>query len=347
MALSARDFRKILEIVDVIYSVQDNSAMFRAVCEELQKYIGLHDAAFSLADPNTGAFLINSCETFDTNYQGALILYVSHYAQQDSFVRSGWFFDKKHFNVSARNTDLVPENVLARSEFACEFLLPVANVFYSLAATMASQGVIVGRIGFHRQKREGNFSEQDKKFVDILVPHMAKAIHNRNMMGGLDPTNETVGVIAIGTDGLPYYLNDTAKRLLGKNPLSSIPDPGLCPDASFLRTKSGTYRVRTLPLTRHGKGKVVLLERYPPKHRLHPKFAELGLSMRESEIAALVVQGYSNGEIAERSFICEQTVKDHLHAIFGKLEVRSRGELTAKVLELRHGKVPGTEVNAI
>ena len=95
-----------------------------------------------------------------------------------------------------------------------------------------------------------------------------------------------------------------------------------------------------MPLRRNEKGKVVLLERYPPEHQLQPKLADFKLSRREGEIAALTIQGYSNREIAEHSFICEQTVKDHLHSIFEKLEVKSRCELTAKVMGLRDGNVP-------
>jgi len=265
---------------------------------------------------------------------------MSHYAPQDAFVRSGWFFNKNCLNVSARNTDLVPENVFVRSEFACDFLLPVANVLYSIAATLASQGDVVARVGFHRQKEERNFSDRDKNIVDILLPHMAKAIHNRNLLSGMKLGKEAVGVIAIGKDGRTFYKNDTAKQLLNGIPGESIPDPGLNPNPVFYKSKSGTYRVRTLPLDRYRKGRVVLLERYPPEHRLHPKFAESRLSRRESEIAAFVVQGYSNREIAEMTFICEQTVKDHLHSIFEKLEIRSRGELTAKVLGLRPGDKP-------
>ncbi len=111
-------------------------------------------------------------------------------------------------------------------------------------------------------------------------------------------------------------------------------------EPAFYKCKSGTYRVRSMPLGKNGNGKVILLERYPSEHRLHPKFAESRLSRRENEIAAFVVQGYSNREIAEMAFICEQTVKDHLHSIFEKLEIRSRGELTAKVLGLRPGDKP-------
>jgi DNA-binding NarL/FixJ family response regulator len=51
------------------------------------------------------------------------------------------------------------------------------------------------------------------------------------------------------------------------------------------------------------------------------------LSSREREIVALVAQGYKNKEMAEKMFISEQTVKNHLHNIFDKLGVSDRLEL--------------------
>ena len=51
------------------------------------------------------------------------------------------------------------------------------------------------------------------------------------------------------------------------------------------------------------------------------------LSAREREIVALVAQGYKNKEMAEKMFISEQTVKNHLHNIFDKLGVSDRLEL--------------------
>lgn len=51
------------------------------------------------------------------------------------------------------------------------------------------------------------------------------------------------------------------------------------------------------------------------------------LSTREREIVGLVAQGFKNKEMAERMFISEQTVKNHLHNIFDKLGVSDRLEL--------------------
>jgi two-component system, NarL family, nitrate/nitrite response regulator NarL len=58
----------------------------------------------------------------------------------------------------------------------------------------------------------------------------------------------------------------------------------------------------------------------PPRERAQ-------LSQREREIIALVATGYKNKEIAEKMFITEQTVKNHLHNIFDKLGVSDRLEL--------------------
>ena len=54
-------------------------------------------------------------------------------------------------------------------------------------------------------------------------------------------------------------------------------------------------------------------------------FAEL--SHREQQVIALVCDGISNKEIAEKLGVTEGTVKIHLHSIYEQLGVRSRIEL--------------------
>ncbi len=51
------------------------------------------------------------------------------------------------------------------------------------------------------------------------------------------------------------------------------------------------------------------------------------LSDREKQVVEMIAQGFKNKEIAERMFISEQTVKNHLHNIFDKLVVSDRLEL--------------------
>lgn len=60
----------------------------------------------------------------------------------------------------------------------------------------------------------------------------------------------------------------------------------------------------------------------------------LALSPREQEVALLVAQGLRNREIAERLFISERTVENHIHRVLERNGLRSRAELAARVTTL-------------
>jgi ATP/maltotriose-dependent transcriptional regulator MalT len=51
---------------------------------------------------------------------------------------------------------------------------------------------------------------------------------------------------------------------------------------------------------------------------------DLGITRRELEILALIAQGLSNREIADKLFVSENTVKTHSSRLFDKLSARRR-----------------------
>lgn len=63
------------------------------------------------------------------------------------------------------------------------------------------------------------------------------------------------------------------------------------------------------------------------------------LSHREHQVIALVRQGLTNAEIAERLFLAESTIKSHLASIFTKFGVHSRKEAAAVFVDLERGSV--------
>ena len=54
------------------------------------------------------------------------------------------------------------------------------------------------------------------------------------------------------------------------------------------------------------------------------RLKDLGITKRELEILALIAQGLSNREIAEKLFVSENTVKTHSSRLFDKLGARRR-----------------------
>lgn len=68
---------------------------------------------------------------------------------------------------------------------------------------------------------------------------------------------------------------------------------------------------------------------------VHARMNSLGLTNRQQEVVELLMQGFSNREIADRLLIEVDTVKVHLRDIFNRLNVHRRTALVAKILELR------------
>lgn len=61
----------------------------------------------------------------------------------------------------------------------------------------------------------------------------------------------------------------------------------------------------------------------------------LGITPRELEILALIAEGLSNREIAERVHVSENTVKTHSSRVFAKLGAERRTQAVQRARELR------------
>src|ERR1700736_830923 len=120
--------------------------------------------------------------------------------------------------------------------------------------------------------------------------------------------NEFVQAMKLGCSGI--VLKQTAPELIIKS-IRKVHGGEICLDS---HTTAAVMRQFAAPGEVGSSGSGKSRERSP-------------LSQREREIVQLVAQGYKNKEMAEKMFISEQTVKNHLHNIFDKLGVSDRLEL--------------------
>src|SRR5664280_1437339 len=127
-----------------------------------------------------------------------------------------------------------------------------------------------------------------------------------------DDKNEFVQAMRLGTSGI--VLKQTATELLIK---------------SIRRVHAGEIWLDSHTTAAVIRQFVAADEAPPPLAPASPgrERERSPLSQREREIVALVAQGFKNKEMAEKMFISEQTVKNHLHNIFDKLGVSDRLEL--------------------
>jgi DNA-binding CsgD family transcriptional regulator len=326
--LPSKDYKKLLEIIHITYSVPDRATMFQMVCEKLQRVVPFDGAAFIPLDPCTAHFSYRGHVVFNSPVK-TLPLFCLYYAPLHPLVGGG--FHTKRFNEAMRITDVLPASGLAKTEYSRDFqsLVPM---FYELCAMACSQGDLIAGLCFHRTKRDRDFTDHDKKILSVLMPHLSLALHNINLIEAI-ALSQGMGLIILGEDGHPLYMNEEAKEALNGNPVEKMPDPGLGAGAMLFRTETRVYRIQTVQ--RLAKKSIILLEPLPTWDELKSKLSHFGLSRRQEEIAVLVMQGLSNHEISNRLCIAKQTVKDHIRDIFEKAKVHHRIELAAKVMRFR------------
>lgn len=132
-----------------------------------------------------------------------------------------------------------------------------------------------------------------------------------------------------------FFMNAEAGRALNGRPLKDLLDAIDGNEPAYFNTEKGCYRVKT-SLTHHNPPvKIILLEPQMDSICIHAGLKHYNLSRRQQEIALLAATGHSNRQIAEKLFITEYTVKDHLKEIFQKIGVNSRSELCPKILGWR------------
>lgn len=73
----------------------------------------------------------------------------------------------------------------------------------------------------------------------------------------------------------------------------------------------------------------------PRAHDGNPQAQEsLGISERELEVLTLLAAGHSNGEIADRLSVSNNTVKTHVARLYQKLEAKRRTDAVNRAREL-------------
>jgi DNA-binding CsgD family transcriptional regulator len=101
-----------------------------------------------------------------------------------------------------------------------------------------------------------------------------------------------------------------------------------------LQTPSGQwlrlYASRLNPLEDHGQVAVLFEVAHPVE--IAPLIMQAyQFTKREGDVTHLLLQGYATTEIAATLNVSANTVQDHLKAIFDKVNVRSRRELTGRI----------------
>jgi DNA-binding CsgD family transcriptional regulator len=208
-----------------------------------------------------------------------------------------------------------------------------------------------------RDQDQPDFSDEEIAFVARVGEHIAHGLreallHQQATATGSD---RAPGVIVLDLDGSVRSLTDQARFWLEQLPPdrgSALELPAVVhavarraltrgssdqetrPSASVRLTSGGWLSLHAATLRPNLTDETAVAVTLAPTTvaELEPlQLALHDLTPREREVAQLLTRGATNDEIARSLWISRHTVKDHVKAVYAKLGVASRAELSAKL----------------
>lgn len=236
-----------------------------------------------------------------------------------------------------------------------------AGLDHSLEAPLVASGVLLGTVNFARQGSEPGFSDEDLVSARIVSEQLGLATERALRF---EMTGHRATTMESALDRLPQavIVTDLDAQVLFRN-RAARNDPDLLrpsvPGAQRGPTVEESIAEAMHEFRDNGK-RVHMQSIREPKTRSHRivKSYRLGdsqgaavtlvfdcsstqdarslpawdvLSKREQEIAQLISEGLTTKQIADRAFISENTVKQHLKRVFAKTDVRNRAELVQMI----------------
>src|SRR5689334_10544400 len=217
--LRTRDYKELLHLIDLAYSAHDSVSMFQAVWEKLERWIGIGSAVWLPMDAETKQFVFKDLLPFNSPINAGL-LFTLYYAPLDPLVSSGHVMQPMR---DCKITDVIAPSRLPDTEYGHDFQ-PMTPLFYEMAATVQSQGDLLGCIGLHRPKRGGDFTERHRTILNMFLPHLANAIHTLYLQKALTHSHDK-GVMVLWGNGDAELMNEEAKLALNGRSMEALPIP--------------------------------------------------------------------------------------------------------------------------
>lgn len=226
-----------------------------------------------------------------------------------------------------------------------------------LRAAFRAGGACWGFLCVHREDGPHGFTPAEARLIARLSTHVGEGLR-RGLLATVAATTvdpHGPGVLVVSQDGTLVATTEVGERWLwelddgelrrGRLTLAvqavlaelvsdQTEAPVLAAPSVRVRTRSGRWVVvHAAPMAGLGEGQhvAVVIEPAKPAELAPIILLAHGLTRREGQVAQLALQGKTNKRVARDLRISEHTVEDHLKAVFAKVGVSSRGELTARI----------------
>jgi len=267
---------------------------------------------------------------------------------------------RRHHGVT-RVTKLIRTENYVGSALYQELLSP-CDAHFMLTLAFEADGGLIGNVTLMRPYASGDFTFDDEQQARALVPILSLAFsrlvlkhrcRQRDAINRYLSESSSKAVVIADHQLRPVYATESGEALLAqierfnKAPLHAclarsrslsklIENAEDAPPAdSGVSVKiSGTTRLslKAKVLDAGASERLLALEFWGPQAEKAAWHSRYGLTQRESDVIAMIVEGSSNSEVAAKLSISPWTVKNHLQSVYAKVGVSNRTTLANLLL---------------
>ncbi|MGY2130367.1 response regulator transcription factor [Blastococcus sp. SYSU DS0617] len=323
-----------------------------AALESVRRAVPFSAACFATADPATGLVTGTVKVGLDDHHDDEWAHF--EYVVPDPSA----FLDLSRHPGAVMALHSATGGHVERSPRFADFIRRYWNFDDEMRAALTLDGTTWGFVALFRDGPGAAFTPPEQSFLSGVSSTLAGGLRSGLLTAAAVPGGDPVdgpavlvvdpsGELASASVGADAQVADLGGGPLGESPLPlallalvgaarrGAANGRVHPPRVRLRTRSGHWVVaHASPLMkRDGSAAdvVVTIEEARPPEIVPIVVAAFGLTPREQDVVQLVLQGLDTAAIAATLHLSAYTVQDHLKAIFAKVGVRSRRELTAKV----------------
>ncbi|MCB0011158.1 MAG: hypothetical protein KDE34_04635 [Anaerolineales bacterium] len=342
----------IAEITRLCHSGYDSQTLRQKILQRLATIVPFEYVYFSITDPGTQLIIDSVMPEQPPSWM--MSVFVNNEYLDDDFNK---FSEMMRLRQPVAILSEAAGSDLSQSARYRNMLLPL-NMRDELRAVFATEDTCWGTLCLHRGGSLAAYQSEEFAILSRLTPHITaglrkaflleKAVSDKPNGPALLLLDDEYNLVSLSpvaaqwleeiaatqqakAPGLPLCVRSVAAQLraleLGKLPADRTP-------SLRLRTRAGGWlKLHASRLLNHtgNSSIVVILEKALPDELFSLIAHAHGLTRREAEVTQCVLWGLSTEEIARHLHLSQYTVQDHLKAIFNKVDVNSRRELTARL----------------
>jgi len=205
-----------LSLVGKVYDAALDKHKWPSFLEAFAHAVGGSSAILRSADVQADTAIFVSSVGYDPSWQSA---YCNHFVKLDYYIpfmnqhTLGTIFSSEHHFDQAE---------LSKSEFYNDYLLPLDKP-HALGVLLSKEGSRSLVLGVQRGKRAGAFGAEEIRLLNILAPHVTRAVQVHRKLSSITVEKEwalgaldqlRIGIILTDSLGVPLFVNRAAEQMM-------------------------------------------------------------------------------------------------------------------------------------